>query len=159
MLWDRDQGVFLTSIRITTGPAREVPLISFISMLLNITLLWGHPAPKVLHAIKLLEVEAGGRVDYHFHTPALILCCSREGCWESLDCKEIQPVHPKGDKSWMFIGRTDAEAETPILWPPNWKNWLTGIDPDAGKDWRWDKGKTKNEMVGWRHWLNGHKLG
>ena len=75
-----------------------------------------------------------------------------------LDCKEIQPVHPKGNQSWIFIGRTDAEAETPILWPPDAKNWLTGKDPDAGKDWRQEeKGTTENEMVGWHHRLNGHK--
>ena len=73
-----------------------------------------------------------------------------------LDCKEMQPVHPKGDKSWIFIGRTDAEAEIPILWPPDAKNWLTGKNPDAGKDWSWEvKGKTEDEMVGWHHRLNG----
>ena len=65
-----------------------------------------------------------------------------------LDCKEIQPVHPKGNRSWIFIGRTDAEAETPILWPPDAKNWLIWKDPDAGKDWRWKKGMTEDEMVG-----------
>ena len=69
-----------------------------------------------------------------------------------LDSKEIQPVHPKGDQSWIFIGRTDAEAETPILWPPDGKNWLIWKDPDAGKDWRWEeKGMTEDEMVGWHH--------
>ena len=72
-----------------------------------------------------------------------------------LDCKEIQPVHPKGDQSWIFIGRTDAEAETPILWPPD-ANWLIGKDPDAGKDWRQEeRRKTEDEMVGWYHWLTG----
>ena len=66
-----------------------------------------------------------------------------------LDCKEIQPVHPKGDQSLVFIGRTDAEAETPILWLPDVKNWLIWKDPDAGKDWRWEeKGMTEDEMVG-----------
>ena len=66
-----------------------------------------------------------------------------------LDCKEIKPVHPKGDQSWIFIGRTDAEAETPILWPPDVKNWLIGKDPDAGKDWRREeKGTTEDEMDG-----------
>ena len=76
-----------------------------------------------------------------------------------LDCKEIQPVHPKGDQSWIFIGKTDAEAETPILWPPDAKNWLTGKDPDAGKDWRREeKGTTEDEMVGWHHRLNGHEF-
>ena len=73
-----------------------------------------------------------------------------------LDYKEIQPVHPKGNQSWIFIGRTDVEAETPILWPPNVKNWLIWKDPDAGKDWRQEeKGMTEDEMVAWHHWLNG----
>ena len=76
-----------------------------------------------------------------------------------LDCKEIQPVHPKGNQSWMFIGRTDAEAETPILWPPDVKNWFIGKDPDAGKDWRQEeKGTTEEEMVGWHHWLDGQEF-
>ena len=74
-----------------------------------------------------------------------------------LDCKEIQQVHPKGDQSWVFIGRTDVEAETPILWPPDAKNWLIWKDPDAGKDWRQEeKGTMENEIVGWHHWLSGH---
>ena len=77
-----------------------------------------------------------------------------------LDCKEIQPVYPKGDQSWVFIGRTDAEAETPILWPPDVKSWVTGKDPDAGKVWRQEeKGMTEDEMVGWHHRLNGHEFG
>ena len=76
-----------------------------------------------------------------------------------LDCKEIKPVNPKGNQSWTFIGRTTAEAEVPILWPPDAKSWLTGKDPDTGKDWRQEeKGTTENEMVGWNHWLNGHEL-
>ena len=76
-----------------------------------------------------------------------------------LDCKEIQPVTPKGNQSWIFIGRTDVEAETPILWPPDVKNWLTGKDPDARKDWRWEeKGTTEDEMVGWHHQLSGHEF-
>ena len=76
----------------------------------------------------------------------------------SLDCKEIQPVHAKGDQSWIFTGRTDVEAETPILWPPDGKNWLTGKDPDAGKDCKQEeKGKTEDEMVGWHHQLDGHE--
>ena len=77
-----------------------------------------------------------------------------------LDCKEIQSVNPKGNQSWVFIGRTDAEAEAPILWPPDAKSWLIGKDPDAGKDWRQEeKGLTDDEMVGWHHWLNGHEFG
>ena len=74
-----------------------------------------------------------------------------------LDCKEIQPVHPK-DQSWLFIGRTDAEAETPVLWLPDAGNWRTGKDPDAGKDWRQEeKGTTEDEIVGWHPWLDGHE--
>ena len=80
-----------------------------------------------------------------------------EDSWGSL--KEIQPVHPKGNQSWLFIGRTDVEAETPILWLPDVKNWLLGKDSDAGKDWRWEqKGTTEDEMVGWHHWLNGREF-
>ena len=83
-------------------------------------------------------------------------------CWRTLesplDYKEIQPVHPKGNQSWIFIGRTDGEAETPIPWPPDAKNWLTEKDPEAGKDWRQEKGTTEDEMVGWYHWLNGHEF-
>ena len=76
-----------------------------------------------------------------------------------MDGKEIQPVHPKGNQSWIFIGRSDVEAETPILWPPHAKNWLIGKDPDAGKDWRWkEKGMTEDEMVGWHHWCDGHEF-
>ena len=76
-----------------------------------------------------------------------------------LNYKEIQPVHPKGDQSWIFIGRTDAEAETPILWPPDVKSWLIGKGPDAGEDWRQEeKGMTEDETVGWQHGLNGHKF-
>ena len=76
-----------------------------------------------------------------------------------LDCKEIQPVHPKGDQSWVFIGRTNVEDETPILWPPDVKNWLIGKDPDAGKDWRQEeKGTTEDGLVGWHHLLYGHEF-
>ena len=76
-----------------------------------------------------------------------------------LDCKEIQPVHPKGYQSWILIGRTDAKAETPVLWLPDAKNWLIGKDPDAGKDWRQEKkGTTEDEMVEWHHGLNGHEF-
>ena len=73
------------------------------------------------------------------------------------DCKEIQPVHSEGDKSWVFIGRTDAEAETPILWSPHAKSWLIGKDPEAGRDWgQEEKGMTEDEMAGWHHRLDGH---
>ena len=77
-----------------------------------------------------------------------------------LACKEIQPVHLEGDQSWVFIGKIDVEAETPILWPPHAKSWLIGKDPDAGRDWgQEEKGTTEDEMVGWHHWLNGHGFG
>ena len=83
-------------------------------------------------------------------------------CWRigsHLDSKEIKPFNPKGNQSWIFIGRTGAEAEALILWPPNVKNWLIGKDPDAGKDWRQDeKGTTENKLVGWHHWLKIHEF-
>ena len=85
-------------------------------------------------------------------------------CWKRLesplDCKEIQPVHPKGNQSWVFIGRTDAEAETSILWPCHVKSWLIRKDPDAGRDWGQEqKRATEDEMAGWHYWLNGHGFG
>ena len=91
----------------------------------------------------------------HWRTDALELW------WFSpLACKEIKPVYPKGNQSWIFTGRTDAEAETPILWPPDVKNWLIGKDPAAGKDWRQEeKGMTEDKMVRWHHRLNGHGFG
>ena len=77
-----------------------------------------------------------------------------------LDCKEIQPVHPKGNQSWIFFGRTEVEAETLVLWPPDAESWLIWKDPDAGKDWRQEeKGTTKDEIVGWHHRFNGHGFG
>ena len=77
-----------------------------------------------------------------------------------LYCKKIQPIYSKRDQSWVFIGRTDVEAETPVLWPPDVKSWLIGKDPDAGKYWRQKKkGMTEDEMVGWHHRLNGHEFG
>ena len=84
-------------------------------------------------------------------------------CWKRilslLDSKEIQPVHPKGNQSWIFIGRTDAEAETPILWPPDAKTWLIWKDPDAGRDWgHEEKGTTEDEMVGWHHRVEGNEF-
>ena len=75
-----------------------------------------------------------------------------------LDCKEFKPVNHKGNQSWIFTGQTDTEAETPILWPPDVKNWLTGKDPDDGKDWRQEKGTTEDETVGWHHQLDGHEF-
>ena len=84
-------------------------------------------------------------------------------CWRRLesplDFKEIQPIHPKGDQSWVFIGRIHADAETPILWPAHVKSWLIGKDPDAGRDWgQEEKGTTEDEMAGWHHRLDGHEF-
>ena len=76
-----------------------------------------------------------------------------------LDCKESQPVHPKGNQYWVFIGRIDVEAKTPKLWPPDAKSWLIGKDPDAGKDWGQEEEMTEDEMVGWYHWRSGHGFG
>ena len=76
----------------------------------------------------------------------------------SLDCKEIQSVHPKGDQSWVLIGGTDAKAETPILWPPDMKSWFNAKDPDTEKDWRWEEKGMTDEMVGWHHQLDGHEF-
>ena len=85
-------------------------------------------------------------------------CGVGEDSWESLDCKEIKPVNP-GNQFWIFIGRTDAEAEAPVLWPPNGKSWVTGKDTDAGKDWRQEeKGMTEDEIVGGHYWLDGYEF-
>ena len=89
----------------------------------------------------------------------LLSCGTREDSWMSLGQQEINPVSPKGNQSWIFIGRTDAEAEAPILWPPDAKSWLIIKDPETGKDWgQEEKGATEDEMVGWHHWLGGHEF-
>ena len=86
-------------------------------------------------------------------------CGIGEDSWETLDSKEIKPVNPKGNQPWIFIGRTGAEAEASILWPPDAKSWHTGKDPEAGKYWgQAEKGPTEYEMIGWHHWLNGHEF-
>ena len=91
----------------------------------------------------------------------MLLNCGVEKTLENpLDCKEIQPVHAKGDQSWVFIGRIAAEAEVAILWPPDAKSWFVRKDPDAGKDWgQEEKGTTEDKMIGWHHWLSGHGFG
>ena len=96
-------------------------------------------------------------------SPKLYIDAFELWCWRRLesplDCKVIQPVHLKGDQSWVFIGRTDADAETPILWPPHARSWLIGKDSDAGRDWgQEEKGMTEDEMAGWHHWLDGHEF-
>ena len=89
----------------------------------------------------------------------MLLNCGVEKTLESpLDRKEMKPGNSKGNQSWIFNGRTDSKAETPTLWPPNAKSWPTGKDPDAGKDWRQEKGTTEDEMVGWHHWLDGREF-
>ena len=111
--------------------------------------------PVVLYECELYYKESWVPKNWCFWTVVL------EKTLESpLDCKEIQPVHPKADQSWVFIGRTDVVAETLILWPPDVKSWLIGKDPDAGKDWgQEEKGTTEDEMVGWHHRLNEHGFG
>ena len=84
-------------------------------------------------------------------------CGAREDSWESLGLQG-DPVNPKGNQSWIFIGGTDTEAEAPNLWPPDAKNQFIGNDPESGKDWRREKGMTEEKIVGWRHWLNGHEF-
>ena len=89
----------------------------------------------------------------------LELQCFEKTLESLLDCRQIKLVNPKGNQPWMFIGRTDAEAEAPILWPPDAKSWLIGKDSDAGKGWRQEeKGMAENKLVGWHHWLNGHEF-
>jgi len=85
----------------------------------------------------------------------LLNCDAGEDSWESLDCKKIKPINPKGNQPWIVIGRTDAEAEAPVIWPPDGKSWLNGKDPDAGKDWgQEEKGTTEDEIVSWHHRLS-----
>ena len=104
-------------------------------------------------SIKLDYKESWALKNWYFWTVVL------ENLESPLDCKEIQSVHPKGNQSWIYIGRTDAEAETPVLWPPDVKSWLMWKDLDVGKDWRWEeKGMTEDEMFRWHHWLNGYEF-
>ena len=123
---------------------------TYLSEALAFLEVWGTELDLSWYSVKKAERR---RID------AFELCCWRR-LESPLDCKEIQPVHPKGYESWVFIGKTDAKAGTPILWPPDMKNWLTGKDPDAGKDWKWEvKGTTEDEMAGWNQWLNGRESG
>ena len=107
--------------------------------------------PVVMYERELDYKESWAPKNWCFWTVVL-----KKALESPLDCKEIQPVHPKGNQSWIFIGRTDAEAETPILWLPDVKSWLIWKDSDAGKDWRWEeKGMTEDETVGCHHCFNG----
>ena len=125
-----------------------------ITLLTKVHLAKAKVFPTVMYGYELDHKESWELKNWCFWTVVL------EKTLESpLDCKEIQPVHPKGDQSWVFIGRTDVEAETPILWPPDAKKWLIWKDSDAGKDWgQEEKGTTEDEMVGWHHWLDGHEF-
>jgi len=119
----------------------------------NITL------PTKVHLVKPMDVRADYKESWAPKNWCFWTVVLEKTLESLLDCKEIQPVHPKGNQSWIFIGRTDGEAETPILWPPDVKNWLIWKDPDAGKDWRWEeKVATEDEMVGWHHQLNRHEF-
>ena len=117
-------------------------------------LFWGAPKSLQVVTAAMKLKESWALKNWCFWTEVL------EKTLESpLDCKEIKPVNPTGNQSWIFIGNTDADAETPVLWLPGVKNWLIWKDPDAGKDWRREeKGTTEDEMVGWHHWLNEHKF-
>ena len=109
--------------------------------------------PVVMYGCELDHKESWVLKNWCFWTVVL------EKTLESpLDSKDIQPVHPEGNQSWIFTGRADAEVEAPILWPPDAKNWLIGKDPNSGKDWRQEKGATEDEMVGWHHQLHGHEF-
>ena len=109
--------------------------------------------PAVMYGCELDHKEGWAPKNWYFWTVVV------EKTLESpLDSKEIKQVNPKGDQPWIFIGRADAEAEAPILWPPDAKSQLIGKDPDAGEDWGHEKGMTEDEMVGWHHWLNGHEF-
>ena len=113
----------------------------------------GYGFPVVTYGCELNYKESWVPKNWSFWTVVL------EKTLESpLDCKEIQPVSSKGNQFWIFIGRTDTEAEIPIIWPPVAKNWFIGKAPDAGHDWRWEDKGTEYEMVGWHHWLNGHEF-
>ena len=110
--------------------------------------------PVVMYGCKSWTIKKAK----HWRIDALN-CAVGEDSWESLDYKEIKAVNSKGSQSWLFIGRTDAEAEAPIRWPPDAKSWLISKDPDAGKDWgQKEKQMTEDEMVGWHHRLNGHEF-
>ena len=112
--------------------------------------------PVVMYGCESWTIKKAER----WRIDAFELWCRRRLLRVPWDCKEIQPVHSKGDQSWVFIGRSDVEAETPICWPPDVKSWLIWKDPDAGKDWgQEEKGTTEDEMVGWHHRLNGHEFG
>ena len=142
----------------------SVILLLYWSLLME----WQSVVEGMLHNLSLTLLVYLS-LDYGFHKCFYTSWEPKNWCFWSVvlektlespfDRKEIQPVHPKGNQSWIFIGRTDDEAETPILWPLDVKNWLIWKDRDAGKDWRQEvKGTTEDEMAGWHHWLDGHEF-
>ena len=129
--------------------SRDIPLLTKIHLVKAMVF------PVVMYGCELDYKESWGLKNWCFWTVVL-----RKTLESPLDYKEIQPVHSKGDQPCVFIGRTDVEAETPILWPPDAKSWLIWKDPDAGKDWEQEeKGTTEDELVGWHHWLDEHGFG
>ena len=125
-----------------------------ITLLTRVYLVKAMVFPVVMYGCEIWTMKKAER----WRTDAFELWCGRT-LESPLDCKEIKPVSPKGNQFWIFIGRTDAEAETPILWSPDVKNWLTGKDPDARKEWRQERrGWTEDEMVEWHHGLDGHEF-
>ena len=110
--------------------------------------------PGVMYGCKSWTIKKAERR----RIDAFELWCWRRLFENPLDCREIKSVNPKGNQSWIFIGRTDVETEASILWSPDAKSWLIGKDPDAGEDWRQEKGMTEDEMIGWHHWNDGHEF-
>ena len=124
-------------------------------MMVHVWLIFNQPCSSIVQMWELDQKEDWVLKNWCFQTVVL-----EKTLPSPLDCKEIQPFHPKGDQSWVLIGRTDIEAETPVLWLPDAKSWLMGKDPDAGKDWgQEEKGTTEDEMVGWHHQLDGRGFG
>ena len=137
------------------NPSRPQACMWFSPGVIKVCLVKAMVFPVVMYGCKSWTIKKAESKEL-----MLLNCDVREDSWGSLRSKEIQPVHPKADPSWVFIGRTDVGAETPTLWPPDAKSWLIWKDPDAGKDWgQEEKGTTEDEMVGWHHRLNGHEFG
>ena len=166
--WDTTEWLSLLLSLFLCGPFLK-SLLNFYSVASVLWCFWGRGVCPKVHLVKAIYGFSSG------HGWMWELDCEESWALENwcfwsvvlektlespLDCKENQPVHPKGDQSWVFIGRTEVEAETPILWPPHVKSWLIGKDPDAGRDWgQEEKGMTGDEMAGWHHWLDGHEFG
>jgi len=153
----------LSRLVITFLPRSKRLLISWLQS--PSTVIFGAPQNKVWHCFHCFPIYLPWSDRTRCHDLSFLNVYqprqnSKTGTLESsLDCKGIQSVHPKGNQPWIFIERSDAEAETPVLWPPDAKNWLIWKDPEAGKDWSWEeKGTTQYEMVGWYHWLYGHEF-